>query len=359
MHVLCGQETVEVSTFRGGGAGEDEDQVHDEHGRILRDNVFGTQAEDAIRRDFTINALFYDPPTQQILDYCGGFADLRKRVIRMIGEPEERYREDPVRMLRAVRLASKVGGHIEPRSREPIRALAELMQNVPPSRLFEEMLKLLLSGHATDCLLQLRSEGLRHGLLPMLDVILEQPLGERFVMLALEQDGRAGARGEARVAGFSVRGAAVARSAGRLEEAGEEEGMKPIPALHQAMEEVIAVQVEKLAIPRRYTADMKEMWALQPRLLTVPGAVRTGCSSTRACAPATISWRCAARAARWNSRWWSGGRSSACGRGGARSACCCPTRPAASAGAAAGARRRGQGEEQASAGDELSADPVS
>ena len=193
VHVMCGRETVEVSTFRGSAAGEDDDQVRDEHGRILRDNVWGSQAEDALRRDFTVNALFYDPQTQEILDYCGGFADLRKRVIRMIGKPVDRYREDPVRMLRAVRLAAKVGGHIEPRTREPIRTLGELLHNVPPARLFEEMLKLLLSGHATEALLQLRSEGLHHGMLPMLDVILEQPMGERFVMLALNRtDGQIG-----------------------------------------------------------------------------------------------------------------------------------------------------------------------
>ena len=173
-----------------------------------------------VRRDFTVNALFYDPQTQEVLDYCGGFADLRKRVIRMIGNPAERYREDPVRMLRAVRLAAKVGGHIETQTREPISTLGALSRTCRRARLFEEMLKLLLSGHATECLLQLRNEGLHHGMLPMLDVILEQPMGERFVMLALEQDRRARARGQAGVARLLIRGAAVARSAGSLEAPG-------------------------------------------------------------------------------------------------------------------------------------------
>jgi poly(A) polymerase len=271
VHVMCGKETVEVSTFRGSAAGEDEDQVRDQHGRILRDNVWGSQAEDAFRRDFTINALFYDPQTEEILDYCGGFADLRKRVIRMIGKPLERYREDPVRMLRAVRLAAKVGGHIEPRTREPIRMLGELLHNVPPARLFEEMLKLLLSGHATECLLQLRNEGLHHGMLPMLDVILEQPMGERFVMLALNRtDERV--REDKPVSPAFLFAALLwheVLAAWRRHE--EEDGMKPIPALHQAMEEVVAAQVERLAIPRRLTADMKELWALQPRLLQRSG----------------------------------------------------------------------------------------
>jgi len=271
VHVMCGQDTVEVSTFRGSGAGEDNQQVRDELGRILRDNVWGTQAEDAVRRDFTVNALFYDPQSQQILDYCGGFADLRKRVIRMIGKPLERYREDPVRMLRAVRLAAKVGGHIETRTREPIRTLGELLQNVPPARLFEEMLKLLLSGHATECVLQLRNEGLHRGVLPMLDVILEQPMGERFVMLALNKtDERV--REDKPVSPAFLFAALLwheVLAAWRRHE--EDGGTRSIPALHLAMEEVIAAQIEKLAIPRRFTTDMKELWALQPRLLQRSG----------------------------------------------------------------------------------------
>ena len=270
VHVMCGRETVEVSTFRGSAAGADDDQVRDEHGRILRDNVWGSQAEDALRRDFTVNALFYDPQTQEILDYCGGFADLRKRVIRMIGKPVDRYREDPVRMLRAVRLAAKVGGHIEPRTREPIRTLGGLLHNVPPARLFEEMLKLLLSGHATEALLQLRSEGLHHGMLPMLDVILEQPMGERFVMLALNRtDGRV--REDKPVSPAFLFAALLWHEVLAAWRRHEAQGMKPTPALHLAMEEVVAAQVERLAIPRRYTTDMKELWALQPRLLQRSG----------------------------------------------------------------------------------------
>jgi len=270
VHVLCGQDVVEVSTYRGMGAGDEGAQLRDEHGRILRDNVFGTQAEDAFRRDFTVNALFYNPTTQEILDYAGGFGDLRKRVIRMIGDPVERYREDPIRMLRAVRLAAKVGGHIDPRTRAPISELAELMHNVPPSRLFEEMLKLLLSGHATECLLQLRNEGLHHGLLPMLDVILEQPLGERFVMLALARTDERVREGKGVSPAFLF-AALLWHEVLAAWKALEAEGWNTIPALAEAMDRVIAVQVEKLAIPRRFTTDMKEIWLLQPRLLNRAG----------------------------------------------------------------------------------------
>jgi poly(A) polymerase len=188
----------------------------------------------------------------------------------MIGKPVERYREDPVRMLRAVRLAAKVGGHIEPRTREPISTLGGLLHNVPPARLFEEMLKLLLSGHATEALLQLRSEGLHHGMLPMLDVILEQPMGERFVMLALNRtDGRV--REDKPVSPAFLFAALLWHEVLAAWRRHEAEGMKPTPALHLAMEEVVAAQVERLAIPRRYTTDMKELWALQPRLLQRSG----------------------------------------------------------------------------------------
>jgi len=271
VHVMCGSETVEVSTFRGGVPASADEQQRDEHGRILRDNVFGSQWEDALRRDFTINALFYDPTTQDILDYTNGFADIKKRLIRMIGDPEQRYREDPVRMLRAVRLVAKLGGEIEAKTRAPIKQLAPLIQNVPAARVFEEMLKLLLSGHARECVIKLRSEGLHHGLLPMLDVIVEQPLGERFMMLALQKTDERVRDDKPVSPGFLF--AALlwheVLAAWKLLEA---DGMKPIPALHQAMDQVVSAQVEKLAIPRRFIADMKEIWSLQPRFLNRSGS---------------------------------------------------------------------------------------
>ena len=270
VHVLCGPETVEVSTFRAMASEAELEHLRDEHGRILRDNVFGTQEEDALRRDFTINALFYNPATQEILDFTDGVADLRRRVIRMIGDPEQRYREDPVRMLRAVRLAGKVGGEIEPKTRAPIGRLASLVQNVPSARVFEEMLKLLLSGHAAECVLKLRAEGLHHGLLPMLDVILEQPLGERFVMLALEKtDARV--REDKSVSPGFLFAALLWHEVLAAWKTNEAQGLKPSPALQKAMDDVVAVQIEKLAVPRRFTTDMKEIWSLQPRLLNRSG----------------------------------------------------------------------------------------
>ena len=275
VHVMFGADTVEVSTFRAGQGGETDLQVSDEHGRILRDNAFGSREEDAERRDFTVNALFYDPSTEEILDFCGGMKDLTARRLRMIGDPDQRYREDPVRMLRAVRLAAKLGLKIDAATREPIRGLAPLLANVPSARLFEEMMKLLFSGHATACLLQLRHEGLHHGLLPMLDVILEQPMGERFVKLALEQTDLRIQHDKPVWPGFLF-ATLLWHEVLAAWKLAEEKGLRPMPALFKAMDQVIQVQAEKLSIPRRFGADMKDIWALQPRFLNRSGRRPSG-----------------------------------------------------------------------------------
>ena len=306
-HVMYGSETVEVSTFRAGNLAEsDEPETEpgstvderatdrsgrsgtprdpadamgrhgrqrshepassiDQHGRVLRDNVYGTREQDAARRDFTVNALYYDPSNETILDFHRGMRDLKKKLVHMIGDPRTRHREDPVRMLRAVRLAAKYGFTIDPRTRAPIRALAPLIENVPPARLFDEMSKILMSGHALAGVHRLRIEGLHHGVLPMLDVILEQPLGERFVNLALEQTDERVSAGKPVSPAFLFASLlwhevlAASRNA-------EKTGTRPVPALHEAMDKVLDIQTEKLAIPRRFTTMMKEIWLLQPRL---------------------------------------------------------------------------------------------
>src|SRR5690349_10218395 len=268
VHVMIGAETVEVSTFRAAtpdAAGDAENgHQRDEHGRVLRDNVFGTQEEDARRRDFTVNALYYDPATEEVVDFHGGLADLKKRVMRVIGDPVTRYREDPVRMLRAVRLAAKLGLTLDAATREPIRSLAPLMERVPPARLFDEMLKLLLSGHASACLRQLREVGLHKGLLPLLDVILEQPLGERFVTLALAQtDERVLA--DRPVSPAFLFAALLWHEVLAAWRTREKRGERSIQALENAMDEVLDTQCAKLAITRKLTATMREVWSMQPR----------------------------------------------------------------------------------------------
>ena len=265
VHVLMGAETIEVTTFRG---------HHDQHsgsraqtdgqGRVLRDNVFGSEKDDAARRDFTVNALYYDPTSETIVDYHHGLADLKQKTLRMIGDPPTRYREDPVRMLRAVRLASKLDLTIEPATRESISELASLLENVPPSRLFDEMLKLLTSGDAVKCLKRLRAEGLHHGVLPLLDVILDQPLGERFVMLALENTDRRVREGKPISPGFLFATLLWHEVLAKWE-ALKAGGERPIPALFAAMDDVLDTQSEKLAITRRVAGDIKDIWLLQPR----------------------------------------------------------------------------------------------
>jgi poly(A) polymerase len=261
VHVMFGQDLLEVTTFRGRGS---DNAPKDEHGRVLRDNSFGPQHEDAERRDFTINAMYYDPATQTVLDYHGGIADIRDKVLRIIGQPEARYREDPVRMLRVVRFAAKLQFTIEPATRAPIPVMAPLIDNVPAARVFDEMLKLLMSGHALACLKELRSSGLHHGLLPLLDVVLEQPIGMKFVTLALEStDGRVKA-GKGVSPGFlfaSLLWHQVLEKWTAYRSAGE----APIPALHLAADDVLDNQTENLALQRRIATDMRDIWAMQPR----------------------------------------------------------------------------------------------
>jgi len=261
VHVVFGQEIIETSTFR---APATEDQETDEHGRILRDNVFGSQAEDAARRDFTLNALYYDPLSEEVIDYHNGVADLKKRIVRMIGDPNKRYREDPVRMLRAVRFAAKLNGTIDPATREPIRVMAELIENVPASRLFDEMLKLLTCGHAMDCLRQLRAQGLHHGVLPLLDVVLEQPGGENFVELALERTDARVRAGKSISPSFLFAALLWQQVESRWRQLSKG-GEQTIPALIQAADSVLEEQTEKLAIQRRFSSDMREIWFMQPR----------------------------------------------------------------------------------------------
>lgn len=261
VHVMQGSETLEVSTFR---AVHDTDTVKDEHGRVLRDNVFGSMAEDAARRDFTVNALYYDPTTETVHDYHHGVADLQQKTLRMIGEPKVRYREDPVRMLRAVRLSAKLGLNLDPAVRAPIREMAGLMENVPAARMFDEMLKLLFSGHAVECVKRLRDDGLHHGLLPLLDVILEQPLGEKFVVLALSSTDVRVKAGKSLSPGYLF-ATLLWHEVLVNWETRKARGELPIPALYEAMDEVLEIQGEKLAITRRIVGDIKEIWALQPR----------------------------------------------------------------------------------------------
>lgn len=261
VHVVFGQEIIETSTFR---APASESQSTDGHGRILRDNEFGTHAQDAARRDFTINALYYDPVTEEVIDYHNGVDDLKHRMIRMVGDPRTRYREDPVRMLRAVRFAVKLKGKIEPSTKEPLLSMAKLIENVPASRLFDEMLKLLTCGQAMECLKQLRQDGLHKGILPVLDVVLEQPGGEEFIELALDRTDHRIRSGKTVSPSFLFAALLWHQVDVRWQKR-IADGEPSIQALMEAADSVLDEQTEKLAIQKRISADMREIWFMQPR----------------------------------------------------------------------------------------------
>ncbi|MFA6921210.1 MAG: polynucleotide adenylyltransferase PcnB [Gallionella sp.] len=262
VHVMFGEELVEVSTFR--RMIETEDAQTDEHGRLLRDNEFGDQEQDAARRDFTANALYYDPATQEISDYHGGYADTQNHILRIIGDPLVRYREDPVRMLRAVRLSAKLGINLDAATAAPIAQMKSLLDNVPEARMLDEVLKMLLSGHSVECIQHLRKMQLHHGLLPLLDVIMEQPTGEKFIMLALKNtDERLGQ--EKSVSPAFLFAALLWHEVLAAWNLLVAKGERPIGAMHTAMDEVLARQKKKLAIPHRHDAVMKEIWLMQQR----------------------------------------------------------------------------------------------
>jgi len=261
VHVMFGQDLLEVTTFRGAAT---DGAPKDEHGRVLRDNTFGEQYEDAARRDFTVNATYYDPASQIVLDYHGGMKDIKKKTLRIIGVPEARYREDPVRMLRVVRFAAKLGFTIDASTRAPIAVMAPLINNVPAARVFDETLKLLTSGHAMACLQQLRKEGLHHGLMPLLDVVLEQPLGEKFVTLALANTDERVQQGKPVSPGFLF-ASLLWHQVVEKWEAYKAAGEFPIPALHLAADDVLNTQTDALAIQRKIGSDMRDIWAMQPR----------------------------------------------------------------------------------------------
>src|SRR3989337_635464 len=246
VHVMFGEEVVEVSTFR--SLIEAEDAQTDEHGRLLRDNQFGDQEQDAARRDFTANALFYDPATQEIYDYHGGYVDTRKHLLRMIGDPLVRYREDPVRMLRAVRLSAKLGIKLDAATAAPIASMKGLLDNVPQSRLLDEVLKMLLSGHSVECIQQLRKMNLHNGLLPLLDAILEQPMGEKFVMLALRStDERLGQ--DKPVSPAFLFAALLWHEVLAAWKLRGQQGERPVGAMHAAMDEVLGKQKARPGLP--------------------------------------------------------------------------------------------------------------
>ena len=262
VHVLFGSEVIETSTFRAASNGT---QSTDEHGRILNDNVFGDIESDAARRDFTLNALYYDPIQEEVIDYHNGVADLRSHTVRIIGDPEVRYREDPVRMLRAVRFAAKLDATIEAKTHAQIKPLAKLISNVPHSRLFDETLKLLTCGNALNCLKQLRAEGLHEGIIPLLDLVLKQEGGQKFIEITLDRTDQRIRTNRPVNASFLYAAILWPLVQAYYKKELAKPHSHPMPALVEATNKVLAEQVSKLALQKRHIAEMREIWFTQPR----------------------------------------------------------------------------------------------
>jgi poly(A) polymerase len=265
-HVVFGHEIVEVATFRGTGTEGGGDR-HVVDGRIVRDNVYGSIEEDAIRRDFRINALYYNIADFSVRDYVGGMADLDQRVMHLIGDPELRYREDPVRMLRAVRLAAKLGFKIHPTAEKPFAKLGELLAGAAPARLFDESLKLFLAGHALAGLRELIRSGLLRFVYPATADALARDGNGLFMRLLEHGLGNT----DTRVAENKPVTPAFLFALllwGPVQQRAEREiaaGADPIHAWINAGQEIIAEQAGRVALPRRFTLVMEEIWAMQPR----------------------------------------------------------------------------------------------
>jgi poly(A) polymerase len=265
-HVMFGPEIVEVATFRGSS----DDGTGDRHvvdGRIVRDNVYGTIEEDALRRDFTVNALYYNIADFSVRDYVGGYDDLARRELRLIGDPVQRYREDPVRMLRAVRLAAKLDFTIAADARAPFEELGELLLHAPPARLFDESLKLLLAGHGLKSFRALEQSGLLADVYPLTARALAFRGGEAFRELL-----------EAGLASTDVRiaedkpvtpaflFAVLLWGAVRAQVVREiAKGTDGALAWQRVSTQVMDEQAKHVAIPRRFGMVMQEIWMLQPR----------------------------------------------------------------------------------------------
>lgn len=270
VHVTFGREIIEVTTFRGRTDDNNDNhlQKQSDEGLLLRDNVYGSLEEDAERRDFTVNALYYTPKDFTLKAYGSGMNDLENKVLRIIGDPETRYREDPVRMMRAVRFAAKLGFNIEPRTGDLIPELAPLLSNVAAARLFDEVIKMLMSGHGLATWRLMREYNLVEPLLPATYAALKASTDgyyDAFIEQALVNTDDRINRGKPVTPAFLY--AALLWPPVREEaEYSINMGTPEQPAWLQAMGKIVAHQISSIAIPKRFSIPMKEIWELQLRL---------------------------------------------------------------------------------------------
>ncbi len=272
-HVRYGDEIIEVSTFRAHHTPDDgEGQMVE--GRIIEDNVYGTIDDDAWRRDFTVNSLYYNIEDFSVIDYVGGMNDIRAGRIRLIGNPDQRYIEDPVRMLRAVRFAVKLGFRIDPESEKPIFRLNELLKDIPAARLFEECIKLFTGGQALETFEQLRHFDLFRLLFPQTDAVLQQQEGgfpHTLLIHALRNTDSRIAEGKPVSPGFLI-AALLWMPMIELARTYMESGLSELDSITLASDVVISKQVHSTAMPRRYTQMARDVWQMQSRLQRIKGS---------------------------------------------------------------------------------------
>ncbi|MDX1811697.1 MAG: polynucleotide adenylyltransferase PcnB [Gammaproteobacteria bacterium] len=268
-HVHFGAEIIEVATFRGQHDGNNGDEGQIVDGMIVRDNVYGTIEEDAWRRDFSVNSLYYNINNFAVEDFVGGLADLKARRLRILGDPEQRYQEDPVRMLRAVRFAAKLDFSIEKETEAPLFQLGSLLEGVPPARLFEEVLKLFLSGHAVKTFELLRHYHLFPFIFPQTEASIKENSGGKTLELvkrALENTDQRVSEGKPVTPAF-IFAVFLWDPVSSLNAKYLERGMGESQTLSAAAEAVVSGQSRRVSIPRRFHSPMREMWMLQERLV--------------------------------------------------------------------------------------------
>jgi poly(A) polymerase len=274
VHVRFGREIIEVTTFRGSHQAEvdtsgkrpsNQQSAKANNGMLLRDNVFGTVEEDAIRRDFTINALYYTTADFSVYDYTNGLKDLKDKVIRIIGDAETRYQEDPVRMLRAIRFAAKLDFAIEAGTAAPIQKLAPALSNIPAARMFDEILKLLMTGAAVKTYQLMQQYHLFAPLFPETQDCLDDPYANKLILHALENTDKRINSGKTVTPAFLF-AALLWPAVSRRQQQLRSEGVPEIPAMHQAAQEIASRQQQHTSVPKRFGIPMREIWDLQLRL---------------------------------------------------------------------------------------------
>ncbi|MFT5789650.1 MAG: poly(A) polymerase [Shewanella sp.] len=268
-HIVFGRDVIEVATLRGHHVDSEEKiSKTNESGRLLRDNVYGSIDEDAERRDFTVNALYYDISDFSIHSYGGGLQDLESRTIRLIGDPETRYREDPVRMLRAVRFATKLDMTIESAAADPIKELAPLLKDIPAARMYEEVLKLFFAGKAAQNYNMMRDFGLFAPLFPLVDTQLDETPHGPIAKLLQEMMENTDLRIEQEkpvTPAFFYAALLWYPLTQRADDIALESGLSLYDAYTAAMGDIMEQQCRTISLPRRFSSVTKDIWQLQLR----------------------------------------------------------------------------------------------